>query len=82
MTVIRHTREELLKAWDKLFIEYPWLNGWEMGGSVCNDVFCCPGSPPDWSALDSAKFLLSMLGKETHVKKISPDLNSYEKYRG
>jgi len=82
MAVIRYTEEELLKAWDELFIEYPWLNGWEWSGSVCNDVFCCPTDPPNWMALDSAKFLLSMLGKDTHVEKISMDLNSYEKYSG
>jgi hypothetical protein len=82
MTVIRYTEEELLQAWDELFITYPWLNGWSWSGSVCEEVFCCPDTPPNWGALDEAKQILWLLGKDTHVKKISMDLNDYEDYSG
>jgi hypothetical protein len=79
--IIRHTEEELLQAWDNLFITYPWLNGWEWSGSVCNDVFCCPTDPPNWFALDEAKQILWLLGKETHVEKISMNLNDYKEQK-
>ena len=78
MTVITYTEEELINAWKELFVEYPWLNGWSWSGSVCNDVFCCPGNPPDWSALDETRHILWLLGKDTHVDTISPNLKDYE----
>lgn len=78
MGIITYTEEELTDAWKKIFIESPWLNGWECNGSICEDVFCCPGNPPDWSVLDTAKRILFLLGKDAHVYTISSNLEDYK----
>lgn len=68
------TPEELLTAWNELFNEYPWLEGWEYDISSCKDIFCCPGNPPNWDAIWGAQTILSLYDAERHVTKISKNM--------
>jgi hypothetical protein len=65
-------REEALDAWNELFDENHWLEGWESVGD-CN-VFCCPGNPPDWNVLSGVRNILWIFGKETHILKLKRKL--------
>lgn len=58
--MVEYSKEELIGAWNLMFDENPWLEGWEANGDC--DVFCCPGSPPDWGVMQQAKTYNFLLG--------------------